>query len=223
MVDRRGVSACRNPGLNQGPLDLQSNALPTELFRPTNAMWWLQHRSPIAMHWPVLICIVDSCTCLDIICKRGGRTCQTQPSATAAHTLSCRMSHAACMHLQHVRDGSTGSTATRTAHVHASCVTGYRVFGLKCFDPDETRTRNLLIRSQTPYPLGHEAMSLNASLPGMSPLLLKGTAESADGLAPHLMNPGQSCSWHYAHKVFFLKHLPHRESNPGRLRERQES
>ena len=25
--------ACRNPGLNQGPLDLQSNALPTELFR----------------------------------------------------------------------------------------------------------------------------------------------------------------------------------------------
>ena len=23
----------RNPGLNQGPLDLQSNALPTELFR----------------------------------------------------------------------------------------------------------------------------------------------------------------------------------------------
>ena len=28
-------SYCRNPGLNQGPLDLQSNALPTELFRPT--------------------------------------------------------------------------------------------------------------------------------------------------------------------------------------------
>ena len=27
----------------------------------------------------------------------------------------------------------------------------------KLFDPDETRTRNLLIRSQTPYPLGHEA------------------------------------------------------------------
>ena len=25
--------ACRNPGSNQGPLDLQSNALPTELFR----------------------------------------------------------------------------------------------------------------------------------------------------------------------------------------------
>ena len=31
-----GVSACRNPGLNQGPSDLQSDALPTELFRPTN-------------------------------------------------------------------------------------------------------------------------------------------------------------------------------------------
>ena len=28
------TSSCRNPGLNQGPLDLQSNALPTELFRP---------------------------------------------------------------------------------------------------------------------------------------------------------------------------------------------
>ena len=30
------LGQCRNPGLNQGPLDLQSNALPTELFRPTN-------------------------------------------------------------------------------------------------------------------------------------------------------------------------------------------
>ena len=29
------AQVCRNPGLNQGPLDLQSNALPTELFRPT--------------------------------------------------------------------------------------------------------------------------------------------------------------------------------------------
>ena len=27
------MTSCRNPGLNQGPLDLQSNALPTELFR----------------------------------------------------------------------------------------------------------------------------------------------------------------------------------------------
>ena len=29
-------SCCRNPGSNQGPLDLQSNALPTELFRLRN-------------------------------------------------------------------------------------------------------------------------------------------------------------------------------------------
>ena len=29
------VGLCRHPGLNQGPLDLQSNALPTELCRPT--------------------------------------------------------------------------------------------------------------------------------------------------------------------------------------------
>ena len=29
---------CRNPGLNRGPLDLQSNALPTELFRPTKTL-----------------------------------------------------------------------------------------------------------------------------------------------------------------------------------------
>ena len=29
------VKECRNPGSNQGPLDLQSNALPTELFRLT--------------------------------------------------------------------------------------------------------------------------------------------------------------------------------------------
>ena len=35
-VDRRVFRHCRNPGLNQGPLDLQSNALPTELFRPTS-------------------------------------------------------------------------------------------------------------------------------------------------------------------------------------------
>ena len=28
----------RNPGSNQGPLDLQSNALPTELFRLTRNM-----------------------------------------------------------------------------------------------------------------------------------------------------------------------------------------
>ena len=31
--EKRKKKTCRNPGLNQGPLDLQSNALPTELFR----------------------------------------------------------------------------------------------------------------------------------------------------------------------------------------------
>ena len=30
------ITSCRNQGLNQGHLDLQSNALPTELFRHTN-------------------------------------------------------------------------------------------------------------------------------------------------------------------------------------------
>ncbi len=30
-TDRSHEKDCRNPGLNQGPLDLQSNALPTEL------------------------------------------------------------------------------------------------------------------------------------------------------------------------------------------------
>ena len=30
-------------------------------------------------------------------------------------------------------------------------------------DPDETRTRNLLIQSQTPYTLGHEATDVNVT------------------------------------------------------------
>ena len=33
LTSHQDRCACRNPGLNQGPLDLQSNALPTELFR----------------------------------------------------------------------------------------------------------------------------------------------------------------------------------------------
>ena len=33
LLTGKGAGGCRNPGLNQGPLDLQSNALPTELFR----------------------------------------------------------------------------------------------------------------------------------------------------------------------------------------------
>ena len=32
-------SVCQNPGLNQGPLDLQSNTLPAELFRPLSSRW----------------------------------------------------------------------------------------------------------------------------------------------------------------------------------------
>ena len=33
--------------------------------------------------------------------------------------------------------------------------------GAKVSDHDETRTRNLLIRSQTPYPLGHAVMAIH--------------------------------------------------------------
>ena len=33
------VYFCRNPGSNQGPLDLQSNALPSELFRPNELIF----------------------------------------------------------------------------------------------------------------------------------------------------------------------------------------
>jgi hypothetical protein len=32
-VQKRGKNRCRDPGLNRGPLDLQSSALPTELSR----------------------------------------------------------------------------------------------------------------------------------------------------------------------------------------------
>ena len=34
---------CRNPGSNQGPFDLQSNALPTELFRLPSALSMNDH------------------------------------------------------------------------------------------------------------------------------------------------------------------------------------
>ena len=47
-VDRRVLRLCRNPGLNQGPLDLQSNALPTELFRPTRYQGPAHH---LAIDW----------------------------------------------------------------------------------------------------------------------------------------------------------------------------
>ena len=35
----------QNPGLNQGPLDLQSNALPTELFRQIQLPFLIERES----------------------------------------------------------------------------------------------------------------------------------------------------------------------------------
>ena len=53
-VSRR-IVPCRNPGLNRGPLDLQSNALPTELFRLMITSWWHHNSyflSPyVFIHW----------------------------------------------------------------------------------------------------------------------------------------------------------------------------
>ena len=50
------------------------------------------------------------------------------------------------------------SNATRILlHAFACSASSAAENGENDFDPDETRTRNLLIRSQTPYPLGHEA------------------------------------------------------------------
>ena len=43
------IKRCRNPGSNQGPLDLQSNALPTELFR------LLSNISEVAIHIPTVV------------------------------------------------------------------------------------------------------------------------------------------------------------------------
>ena len=34
QAKKKKKKSCRDPGSNQGPLDLQSNALPTELSRP---------------------------------------------------------------------------------------------------------------------------------------------------------------------------------------------
>ena len=39
---------------------------------------------------------------------------------------------------------------------------------LKFADHDETRTRNLLIRSQTPYPLGHAVFGCQVAVKGGS-------------------------------------------------------
>ena len=47
------------------------------------------------------------------------------------------------------------STWQRQPLIASTCPTGAKVS-----DHDETRTRNLLIRSQTPYPLGHAVMAI---------------------------------------------------------------
>ena len=84
---------CQNPGLNQGPLDLQSNALPTELFRP--AIAFISHifsisfifkmrsqkrsqvfyKSPLCIHY-LKLCFSKStfwhsCLLYEICCNRG--------------------------------------------------------------------------------------------------------------------------------------------------------
>ena len=43
--DTKEKKNCRNPGSNQGPLDLQSNALPTELFRPHHLLLDVRSKS----------------------------------------------------------------------------------------------------------------------------------------------------------------------------------
>ena len=49
--------SCRNPGSNQGPLDLQSNALPTELFRL--ACLWSHFSGPQPSSLPFLHKVVS--------------------------------------------------------------------------------------------------------------------------------------------------------------------
>ena len=52
---------CRNPGLNRGPLDLQSNALPTELFRPTRASKMTNKSVHAYVHCPLLLHMCREC------------------------------------------------------------------------------------------------------------------------------------------------------------------
>ena len=67
---------CRNPGLNRGPLDLQSNALPTELFRPTKVDKTAERIVRIVFHMHCIYAGMGSST------------------MTAAHpTRHCRISH----------------------------------------------------------------------------------------------------------------------------------
>ena len=68
---------CRNPGSNQGPLDLQSNALPTELFRHTittrpakldtlgiiqNNLINIHYKTRINILNPSILCLDSHCT-----------------------------------------------------------------------------------------------------------------------------------------------------------------
>ena len=47
MIEKR----CRDPGLNQGPSDLQSDALPTELSRLCNlSSWFMRHGYDSSLH-----------------------------------------------------------------------------------------------------------------------------------------------------------------------------
>lgn len=92
------------------------------------------------------------------------------------------------------------------------------VFGVKHFDPDETRTRNLLIRSQTPYPLGHEAMSRCSPSPHIRPLLVRDLAslQPVPSLSPDIKSLGAGGTdwWHLAH-LFFAKTPPTPGIEPG--------
>jgi hypothetical protein len=58
ILPAAGFVPCRNPGLNRGPLDLQSNALPTELFRLT-LIFVAAYLSDIAFSTPHFIDITD--------------------------------------------------------------------------------------------------------------------------------------------------------------------
>ena len=53
IVSTAELRSRRNPGSNQGPLDLQSNALPTELFRQTRKYVLKQVVIFISWHYPI--------------------------------------------------------------------------------------------------------------------------------------------------------------------------
>ena len=92
------------------------------------------------------------------------------------------------------------------------------MFGVKHFDPDETRTRNLLIRSQTPYPLGHEAMSRCTPSPGIRPLLVKDLANLPSVPFPspdHKPLGAAGTDWRHDAHLYFAKTPPTPGIEPG--------